>query len=246
MNDQVLNELRVVVERAVRPVRASDVRKLRMREELLDHLMGIYEEELERGGDEGAALARAKERFGTPSTLTGELQQSVSWFEYVGYVSDQYRFRPRESLLRFGLRHILVGFVTMTVATLVIIPLAWLGGRAHELGMLMHIMFVMVLFSSGFSFSVVVLAEKIGQLLYGQGAAIRAILPYCLASLLVFPVMTSVVYGSLLLSVEAALKGFLIGSIVAPAAPLLFYMMARQMKEQIAGEQQWLGIEIDQ
>ena len=246
MNDQVLNELRLVVERAVRPVRASDVRKLRMREELLDHVGAIYQEEFGRLGDSAAALGRAKERFGSPTELTEELQQSVSWVEFFGYVSDKYRHRPEESLLRFGLRHLLLAFVIMTVATLSILPLAWLQGRTHEVGMLMHIMFVMVLFSSGFSFLVMVLVERIGQLLYGQGAPVRAILPYCMASLLVLPVMTSVVYGGLFLSVGAAMKGFLIGSIVAPTAPLFFCLMARQMKEQIAGEQQWMGLEIDQ
>ena len=58
MNDGILNELRVVVERAVRPVRAGDRRKLRMREELLDHVVAIYGEELGRLGGEVAVGQR--------------------------------------------------------------------------------------------------------------------------------------------------------------------------------------------
>jgi len=37
--------LKTIVERAVRPVRASASRKRRMREELLTHVVGVFEEE---------------------------------------------------------------------------------------------------------------------------------------------------------------------------------------------------------
>ena len=62
-----MNEFMVLVERAVRPVLAGPARKLRMREELLAHLTGIYEEELARAGDEAAARAEAVRRFGDPA-----------------------------------------------------------------------------------------------------------------------------------------------------------------------------------
>ena len=45
-----MNELMVHVERAVRPVRANPARKFKMRQELLAHLTGIYDEELARSG----------------------------------------------------------------------------------------------------------------------------------------------------------------------------------------------------
>ena len=77
MNDVILKELKIVVERAVRPVRATMTRKRRIREELLAHLTAIFEEEAARLGDEQAALERAAERFGDPAELTPELQQSV-------------------------------------------------------------------------------------------------------------------------------------------------------------------------
>ena len=41
-----MKALRVQVERVVRPVRASSRRKDRMREELLAHLLRLYDEEL--------------------------------------------------------------------------------------------------------------------------------------------------------------------------------------------------------
>ena len=76
MNESVLMQLKVIVERAVRPVRASVFRKRKMREELLAHVSGVYEEEA-RLGDEPAALARTQERFGQAAELTGQLQVSV-------------------------------------------------------------------------------------------------------------------------------------------------------------------------
>jgi hypothetical protein len=78
-----MNELMVHVERAVRPVRARPARKLKMRQELLAHLTGIYDEELARRGDPAAALAEARHRFGDPAALTRELQDSVPAAERV-------------------------------------------------------------------------------------------------------------------------------------------------------------------
>jgi ATP-dependent Clp protease ATP-binding subunit ClpC len=76
MNESILRQLKVIVERAVRPVRASVFRKRKMREELLAHVSGVFEEEA-RLGDEQTALARTQERFGQAAELTGQLQASV-------------------------------------------------------------------------------------------------------------------------------------------------------------------------
>ena len=76
MNESTLTQLKILVERAVRPVQSSAVRKWKMREELLAHVVGVFEEEA-RLGDEEAALARTQERFGQAAELTGQLQASV-------------------------------------------------------------------------------------------------------------------------------------------------------------------------
>ena len=77
MNESTLTQLKVIVERAVRPVRASTSRKRKMREELLAHVVGVFEEEAARLGDERAALERTALRFGNPAELTRQLQESV-------------------------------------------------------------------------------------------------------------------------------------------------------------------------
>jgi len=77
MNESTLTRLKIIVERAVRPVRASMSHKRKMREELLAHVIGVFEEESAKLSDEGAALERTASRFGNPALVTSELQQSV-------------------------------------------------------------------------------------------------------------------------------------------------------------------------
>ena len=89
MNDEMLRELKIVVERAVRPVRASLGCKRPMREELLAHLVAIFEEEAERLGDERAALDRARQRFGDPEELTAQLQACVPRRDWLARSSEQ-------------------------------------------------------------------------------------------------------------------------------------------------------------
>lgn len=74
-----MTDLMTHVESIVRPVRATQMRKLRMRRELLLHLQSAYDEELSRNPDN--ALERATHRLGDPATLTTQLQQTVPTLE---------------------------------------------------------------------------------------------------------------------------------------------------------------------
>ncbi len=48
-----------------------------MREELLAHVVGVFEEESAKLGDDRAALERTALRFGNPAEVTSQLQESV-------------------------------------------------------------------------------------------------------------------------------------------------------------------------
>lgn len=74
-------ELRKCVERAVRPVRATRGRKLRMREELYAHLLQSFSAERERQPDEQAALKTVCARFGPPAEVAASLQASLGPWE---------------------------------------------------------------------------------------------------------------------------------------------------------------------
>lgn len=76
-----MKELMLHVERIVRPVRALQSRKLRMRRELLAHMQSAVDQERAGGADEATAVARAKERMGEPADLTRSLQASVPRME---------------------------------------------------------------------------------------------------------------------------------------------------------------------
>jgi hypothetical protein len=67
INESTLTQLKIIVEREVRPIRASTSRKGKMREELLAHVVGVFEEESAKLGDERTALERTALRFGNPA-----------------------------------------------------------------------------------------------------------------------------------------------------------------------------------
>jgi hypothetical protein len=101
MNESTLTGLKVIVERAVRPVRASIGPKRKMREELLAHVIGVFEEEAARLGDERAALARTALRFGNPAEVTSRLQESVPAGDRIARLFEG---RPGEATLLVLLR----------------------------------------------------------------------------------------------------------------------------------------------
>jgi hypothetical protein len=104
MNDTTLMGLKVLVERAVRPVRASFARKNRMRQELLAHVSDVFEEEAAREG-EPAALERTAQRFGDLAELTGSLQASVPASDALERFADWLWYRPGEATVWRALRH---------------------------------------------------------------------------------------------------------------------------------------------
>jgi hypothetical protein len=101
MNESTLTRLKIIVERAVRPVRASTARKRKMREELLAHVVGVFEEEGARLGDDRAAMEQTALRFGNPAEVTSQLQESVPAGDSVARFLEG---RPGEAALWVPLR----------------------------------------------------------------------------------------------------------------------------------------------
>ena len=103
MNESTLTQLKIIVERSVRPVQASVVRKRKMREELLSHVVGVFEEEANLG-DEQAALARTQERFGQAAELTVQLQASVPPSDRFERSAENFLGGSGESVLQLAAR----------------------------------------------------------------------------------------------------------------------------------------------
>jgi hypothetical protein len=130
MTESALIQLKIVVERAVRPVRASITCKRKMREELLAHVSGAFEDELARVQVEHAALERTRVRFGNPTEMANELQDSVR-------ISDRvWRFcegRPGESALRFALRYIsMQAAIGLPILGAVLVAAGWERAWTYE------------------------------------------------------------------------------------------------------------------
>ena len=110
-----MQTLKVHVEKAVRPIRAMERRKDRMREDLFAHITEIYHHEFERLREENLAIDAAIQRLGAPQELTEELQQTVPTVERIlcfkfpvesnrNYLKCLMNRKPGESILRYSLR----------------------------------------------------------------------------------------------------------------------------------------------
>lgn len=109
MNEATQIQLKVIVERAVRPVRAGGTRKRKMREELLAHVTAVFEDEV-KTANEPTALAKTTQRFGMPAELTAQLQQTIAWDErivwFIGRFLGDLWLRPGESRVHCALRQL--------------------------------------------------------------------------------------------------------------------------------------------
>jgi hypothetical protein len=120
-----------IVERAVRPVRATVIWKRTRREELLAHLTAIYDEEQAELNDPVAAVEAAAERFGDPAELATELDRSVSASERLGYYMERgFAWRAPESGLRYAFRLAmktlaLLAITFCVVAAIVVAVVSW-------------------------------------------------------------------------------------------------------------------------
>jgi hypothetical protein len=130
MNESTLMQLKIIVERAVRPVRASTARKRKMREELLAHVTGVFATEAAKPSDERTALKRTELRFGSTKELTGQLQESVPPGDGIHRLLDELWPRPDEPrgrrALRYGAWYSLILIVLMPAWYVWIRLCAWL------------------------------------------------------------------------------------------------------------------------
>lgn len=223
MNNATLTELKVVVERAVRPVRAMMARKHRMREELLAHLVAIFEEEVQRLGNEEAALDVAKGRFGDPRELTAQLQQAVPRWDRYRSILESMGVGPNESAWHLAAKH----FVVMLLFYLLWLP-TWM--------LVFQKLPNMELGEGQYLWAFVLAGAVI------VGALYNVLVSVVLAPLLnkIGPVLASTLRGRIVLAVLCGLVALC--GLVLPAffgAAVLFILMARQAAKEWRYQQAW-------
>lgn len=130
-----MKELMIHVERAVRPLRITQGQRGAIREELLSHLQGIYDEEFTRCGDRTEALESALKRFGPAEEVSQNLRGAMPW--YSAALSTVPWFTPVRSWPETNAKIAWRGWMT-AILLWVFIGIPWCGvmivaGRMSEL-----------------------------------------------------------------------------------------------------------------
>lgn len=233
MNESTLIQLKIMVERAVRPVRAGSARKRKMREELLAHVVGVFEEEAKHG-DEQAALARTQERFGQASELTGQLQASVPR-------SEDLFGGPGPSALR------LAASVAAALAPLSLIPLGIMIFVHGRLPVAPRPPFLWVLLCTAFvAFSGALLIQGMRQALFGPGRSwLRAGL-IAAAAWIVIPVTTLALSLSVTVDLQRSLWEFVVPLLpINVLAPVAVVALVCVLDSAWRHDREWARLDID-
>jgi len=250
MNDTMQNQLKVVVERAVRPVRATIARKRRMREELLAHLVSVFEEELQRVGDEGAAFHEAKRRFGNASELSSQLQETVPRTDRLSrFLDDIWRWQAEESVLRHAVRVALFPFVWFGLILVLVPPVLLVRGRLHEIGRMELFMAAAGVVMFGGTFALTLLVHGLRESLF-RGTSARS-LPlaavYSLLSALVVPfaglVLSWVATGDVAEGYAHLLRLLWWSAILLP---FVLIALARQLAHEARYTSEWANLCIEE
>lgn len=255
MNEREWSALRVVVERVVRPLAATDRRKRALREELLGHLAAVYAEELAGGDDPQAALARAVERFGDTAELTAQLQSGLPRSERFlcriearSLAMDRWiHRRPGESIVRCSARGALMIFALFATTLLVLSPAALLlRGLGHGLAAALPLLGGMVLLMSAASFALIALGYALFEALYdpaGRSAARAATIASLAAA--VGPAVTAAL-GWLTAAHRPETVPSLCGVALMTAIliPVVLVLAVRQKAEELRYEREWSSLDI--
>lgn len=247
MNEITHKALMVEVERAVRPVRASHVRKLRMREELLAHLTAIFEEEIARSGDEETAMQQARIRFGDPRELAGELQQAVPKRDRLRFLLDQVVFQSSDSLLRLTVKYLLGTAVIFALSVVILLLSLWVRGRDPIFGTRIYVVGVMSAIIMGFMMLGILFIERLRKTFFAdesRHSGVRAVIDILLC-ICAFPLLAFINYAALTGDLSASLTYFFTGCFFAPVAPVIFILMARQYDREMRVQEKWTSLEVD-
>lgn len=247
MSDSAKHELMVVVERAVRPVRASVYHKRRMREELLEHLSAVFDSEMELQSDISTGLELAKRRFGDPVKLTEELQQAVPWWDRLRSLGESMNLHPGEPMSHFFAKCVTFALAICVVTLLVALPAMMAGGKAGDIGIALHVVLAMGIFIAFGSFLFIFVLARIGLALYGdEGRRSKWTAARCmLATLFVFPVLFFAFYLAMSGDIWQSLARLPLACYLSPAFTLLLLPMSRQWFDDIRHELEWASLEVE-
>ncbi|MGC1275715.1 MAG: hypothetical protein WBC44_18555 [Planctomycetaceae bacterium] len=170
MSESTLTNLKVIVERAVRPVAGTLPRKKRMREELLAHVTEVFEQERERLGDEAAALAVTEQRFGDPGEVASQLESTVPAYDRLLYLAERLtQERPGEPPRRHAARCAL--FITIWIAVAsaaAMFAVGWIAAETYRLSSMIGLWLLIVVLSWLVAYIFTLLTHAMQRALFGK------------------------------------------------------------------------------
>lgn len=252
MSEETATKLMILVERVVRPLRASTSRKRQIREELLAHVTAIFEEEVEKSGDEAVSLERTSQRLGAPREISGELQGSLSAWNRIDAFFQGARLKPGESLAHLA-RRTAVAFVVvyLGLTTCMLLPTAATGKSLSFSSMRSSP--VVAAFPVIPAFLLTLVAPLHSRTLFGTRSErnLRLVIVCLAASLALLPVAAYLTYCVLtqIGAPDRDIKEFAnvcwFSFIVAPMFPLCLVAGARTYADDFRDEQKWARLEIE-
>ena len=220
-----------------------------MREELLAHVSGVFEEEFAHLGDESAALARTSERFGQPAELAVQLRASVPrrvdsidrfGEAMVGYPST-------ESAVRLaGRAAILLGAFCSGVVGIAILIQEWRGQGSEWLTIARIPSFLTPLEMGFLAFCGTLLMRGMRQALFGPAG--RSWLRAGLIAVAAWSMIPDTAFGNcmaLLPDVQTSLRGALLMIPFGGLVPLTMFIVAYGVDAECRRDQEWASLEID-
>lgn len=159
-----------LVERIVRPVRASTRRKRKIRDELLMHVGAIYDQELLRLNDPAAALSEMAARFGDPTELACELEAALPYHERISnFIENLFAWRARESAAQYALRQAKLTFYSVAGSLLFIFALVFTRyGRFDNLWTLARVFAAIAILASPAQFAITIAWIKMRDAMWGK------------------------------------------------------------------------------
>jgi hypothetical protein len=247
MVNDVTRELKIVVERVVRPVVAPRNRRKAMRRELLAHVSEVFAEERDRAGDDATALERTKQRFGDSPALTAELQQSIPTLQRAASRWESLDWSKNVSLTTLARRTFLLMLASAGVMFLIILPGALWGGRIPTLDQFaVRLCLGQGVFVGLLVTGIPAIGTRLGEAAFSSSAGRSWPLAaaYLLATMTFVPTFAFLFYWALTSDLSASLRHFNLALWFVPGVPLLLLLLARQSHLEQQYEREWSELDL--
>jgi hypothetical protein len=248
MSESTLTQLKIIVERVARPVRATTTRKRRMREELLSHVTAVFEEEAKLH-EESVAIARTAARLGDVGELTRQLQAAVPSSDALAYAVESFvGIITQEPVLRRACRYaVMVGMFGTCYLAVFILAFGLVTGSWSEWVTVARLPSILApVWMTVLIFAATFLEHGMRQALFGSGGR-------SWPQVIVIGLLTWLLVPGCVLAWSIALGGEFLASLrdtrplflTSVLAPIALVVIVSAMISEIRYINEWANLPID-